>query len=70
MLAGNAKSSAMSQDQTRVNDKYNIGPCWNAYVATGKTVEQRRKRLEEVPEEFRASVEDHVRTVFLMRRTR
>jgi hypothetical protein len=40
---------------------------WNAYVAAGKTRDVRRDRLAECPPEFRASVESHVRTVFLVR---
>ena len=42
-------------------------PQWNAYVAAGRSRNQRRARLEEVPEEMRAGVEDHVQTVFALR---
>jgi hypothetical protein len=40
---------------------------WNAHVLMGETKEIRKARLEEVPKEYRASVEDHVRGVFKMR---
>lgn len=44
-----------------------IPACWNAYVEAGKTRDERRARLAECPEELRASVESHVRTVFAVR---
>lgn len=37
---------------------------WNGYVVTGKTREERRRRLEEVPQELRDSVKRHVETYF------
>jgi len=37
---------------------------WNGYVVSGKTREQRRERLAEVPEEWRDSVKRHVETYF------
>lgn len=40
---------------------------WNAYVIAGKSRDDRRERLERVPEPFRAGVESHVRTVFAIR---
>lgn len=40
---------------------------WNAYVVAGKTRDERRERLERVPEPLRAGVESHVRTVFAIR---
>jgi len=40
------------------------GGQWNAYVEAGATRAERAKRLAECPEHLRASVEDHVRTVF------
>ena len=40
---------------------------WNAYVLQGKTRDERRERLERVPERFCAGVESHVRTVFAIR---
>jgi hypothetical protein len=40
---------------------------WNAFVEAGTTKEERARRLAECPEHLRASVEDHVRTVFLIR---
>lgn len=43
---------------------------WNAYVESGKTREERAARLAEVPEHLRASVESHVRTVFLITASR
>ena len=36
---------------------------WNAHVAAGKTQEERIKRLKEVPDQYKAGVIDHVRTV-------
>lgn len=41
---------------------------WNAYVASGRTREQRRARLMEVPEVMREAVRGHVVTVFGVRR--
>lgn len=40
---------------------------WNAYVVAGATREERARRLLEVPEAWRESVADHVRTVFNLR---
>lgn len=40
---------------------------WNAYVESGDTVEERRRRLAEVPEPLRAGVERHVRLAFALR---
>ena len=40
---------------------------WNAYVISGATRDERRERLERVPERFRAGVESHVRTAFAIR---
>ena len=37
---------------------------WNAYVVMGETKEVRKARLAECPEEYRAGVENHVRTNF------
>lgn len=37
---------------------------WNGYVVQGKSREQRRARLEEVPEEYRDAVKRHVETYF------
>lgn len=51
-------------------DDRDIPGVWNAYVEAGKTPEQRRARLDEVPESMRASVEAHVRTVFGIRKGR
>lgn len=39
------------------------GPNWNAYVAAGKDRTDRKARLEEVPEELKAGVIVHVKTV-------
>jgi len=44
-----------------------IPGCWNAYVEAGHDRAERQRRLEEVPECFRASVESHVRLVFALR---
>lgn len=41
---------------------------WQGYVVSGKTREQRRARLEEVPEEYRDKVRRHVETYFAVRR--
>ena len=49
-------------------DYRSIPGWWNARVAAGATVEERRALLEECPEEFRAGVESHVRTVYALRR--
>jgi len=49
-------------------DYRSIPGWWNARVAAGATVEERRALLEECPEEFRAGVESHVRTEFALRR--
>lgn len=43
-------------------------PQWNAYVAEGADKEERRKRLEEVPDEWRDAVRRHVETYFTVRR--
>ena len=42
--------------------------CWNAYVAAGRTREDRARRLAEAPEAMRRGIEAHVRTVFAIRR--
>jgi hypothetical protein len=39
---------------------------YNAWVVMGETKEIRRERLAEVPELYRAKVEAHVRTQFLI----
>ena len=41
--------------------------CWNAYVAAGRTREDRARRLAEAPEAMRRGIEAHVRTVFAIR---
>jgi hypothetical protein len=43
---------------------------WNGYVVSGKTREQRRQRLELVPEQWRDSVQRHVETYFAIRKAR
>jgi len=43
------------------------GGQWNSYVEAGATKEERARRLAECPEHLRASVEGHVRTVFLIK---
>ncbi len=40
---------------------------WCAYVPAGATLEDRRERLSEVPDELRVTVECHVRDVFALR---
>lgn len=43
------------------------GSQWNGYVEAGATRAERAQRLAECPENLRAGVESHVRTVFLIR---
>jgi hypothetical protein len=40
---------------------------WNYWVTDGHDRAERQRRLAEVPEYFRASVESHVRLVFTLR---
>jgi hypothetical protein len=40
---------------------------WNAYVEAGDTIQERRARLQQCPEEWRESVRAHVATVFALR---
>jgi hypothetical protein len=40
---------------------------WNAYVASGASLEARRARLAEVPEAWREAVRAHLTLVFAMR---
>lgn len=37
---------------------------WNAFVVMGRSKEERRTRLNMVPDKYRAGVENHVRTNF------
>ena len=41
---------------------------WNGYVVSGKNREERRRRLELVPEEWRDHVKRHVETYFAVRK--
>ena len=41
---------------------------WNGYVQAGGSREERRRRLEEAPDHLRGQVENHVKTVFALRR--
>lgn len=41
---------------------------WNAYAEAGETHEERKARLEEVPEDMRARVLDHLRTVWALKK--
>jgi hypothetical protein len=50
-------------------DYHSICGCWCAYVAAGKTVEDMRERLAEVPKRYVEEVKKHVRTVFAVRKT-
>jgi hypothetical protein len=59
---------AVKEDALNLAKKTWGGGNWNAYVGSGSTREERRERLADVPEEMRASVESHVRTVFKLRR--
>lgn len=50
------------------DDRSNWGlGLWNGYVEKGSTRDERRQRLDEVPGELRAQVENHVRLVFFLR---
>lgn len=40
---------------------------WNAYCAAGETKIERRMRIEEAPEELRAALKSHLRTVWALR---
>lgn len=40
---------------------------WNGYVVSGKTREERKSRLDEVPEEWRDQVRKHVETFFAIK---
>ena len=48
-------------------DLREIPACWNAYVASGHDRDERARRVADVPEDFRACVESHVRLVFALR---
>lgn len=41
---------------------------WQAWVESGTTLEERRARLSEVPEELREQVKGHLRTVWGLKR--
>lgn len=41
---------------------------WNAYVVKAKTLGECKRRITEVPEQFRAHAESHARTVFDLRK--
>jgi hypothetical protein len=41
---------------------------FNAWVEAGQTRDERKKRLSQVPEQWRKDVEIHVKTVFSLRR--
>ena len=43
---------------------------WNAYVAAGDSLEERRARLDQCPDEYRDRVRSHVQTVFAIRKNR
>jgi hypothetical protein len=49
------------------DDRRTLGQ-WNAYVESGATHDERRARLEEVPEDLRATVKRHAQTVFALRK--
>lgn len=40
---------------------------YNAWVEAGKTRGERKRRLEQVPEQWRKDVESHVQVVFAIR---
>jgi len=52
------------------NKKNWITPNWQAYVVAGKTKEDRRSRLEEVPISLRDQVRRHVETYFGIKKYR
>ena len=41
---------------------------WNAYVEAGESKDERRKRLDETPDEYKDAVKRHVLTVFAIRK--
>lgn len=41
---------------------------YNAWVESGDSKDERRARLEQVPEQYRKDVEIHVKTVFSLKR--
>lgn len=41
---------------------------WNGYVVSGKSREERRRRLALVPEQWRDQVKRHVETYFAVRK--
>ena len=41
---------------------------WNGYVEKGKDKEERRSRLREVPEHISKAVQDHVETVWRIKK--
>ena len=47
-----------------VPTRYDNHGTWNAYVAAGKTREERAARLATVPDNLRQSVANHVRCYF------
>lgn len=44
------------------------GPQYNAWVEAGETREERKARLEQVPEKYRNDVERHLKTVWAIRK--
>lgn len=63
MPGGQGSAGAPRVTPTRYD---NLG-VWNAYVAAGKTREERAARLATVPERYRRDVERHVMGYFRLR---
>ncbi len=47
-------------------DRFCLGQ-WNAWAEAGSTFEERKARLEQVPEQFRADVLAHLKTAHALR---
>lgn len=48
-------------------ERWSLGH-WNAWAAAGPTYEERKARLEEVPEQYREQVLIHLKTVHALRK--
>ena len=49
---------------------YPIQGCWNGYVESGATKDERRARLGQCPDSLRAGVLSHLKTVAALRETK
>ena len=54
--------------RSKLPDYESMPEYWNGFVLQGKTRDERRARLAQVPEPFRDHVEAHVRTVFAIQK--